>query len=129
MIRPFHDDDFEAVRGLLLADGWGRRANSEDRLRLIIRSATRAVVAEIEGRVVGFGRCVTDDVSNGYLSMVVVDSDHRRRGIGTAIVETLMGSSDDLTWMLRAGHPGSEAFWAGVGFDRSTIAFERPRRH
>lgn len=128
MIRRYRDSDFDAVRDLLRAEGWGGRADDPDRLRRIIAAATRAVVAEVEGQVVGFGRCITDDVSNGYLSMLIVDASHRRQGLGTAIVEALTGDDESLTWVLRAGHPGSERFWEGIGFRRSEIAFERQRR-
>ena len=128
MIRVYRDEDFDTVRSLLRSEGWGGRADDPERLRQIVDAASRAVVAEVDGEVVGFGRCITDDVSNGYPSMLVVDTVHRRQGLGTAIVEALMGDDDSLTWVLRAGHPGSERFWEGIGFTRSSIAFERPRR-
>jgi len=43
------------------------------------------------------------------------------------IVDALMGDDDRLTWVLRAGHPGSDGFWEAIGFRRSEIAFERQR--
>ena len=112
---------------MLQAEGWGGRTDTR-RLEEIIGAADRTVVAVQDGRVIGFGRAVTDGVSNGYLSMVVVHPERRRRGIGRAVVERLVGDDDRLTWVLRAGHPGSDRFWSAVGFTRSEIAFERPRR-
>jgi GNAT superfamily N-acetyltransferase len=112
---------------LLLDEGWGSRAEDATRLERVIATATRAIVAEVEGEIVGFGRCISDDESNGYLSMLVVEPTHRRRGIGRLIVESLMGDDPGMTWMLRAGRPGSERFWEAVGFRRSRTAFERPR--
>lgn len=128
MIRAFRPEDLEPVQALLAAEGWGRRAQDPTRLRQIVEAATRALVVEVDGQVVGFGRCVTDAVSNGYLSMVVVDASHRRRGLGRELVDALTGSDPALTWVLRAGHPGSEPFWEALGFRRSAIAFERQRR-
>ena len=126
MIRPATDDDVAAISSLLRTEGWGPRAEP-DRLASAVASATRAVVADIEGEVVGFGRCVSDDTSNGYLSMLVVASHHRRRGIGRSIVEALTGDDPRITWVLRAGHPGSDGFWEALGFRRSEIAYERVR--
>jgi len=127
MIRPWTPADTDAVRDLLLAGGWGDRVRDSARLGRTIAAATRAVVAEEDGRVIGFGRCVTDDASNGYLSLVVVDPAHRRRGFGTAIVDALIGSNPEVTWVLRAGQPGSAGFWESLGFVRSEIAYERVR--
>ena len=70
---------------------------------------------------------MTDDTSNGYLSMIVVAAHQRRRGIGRSIVEALTGDDPRITWVLRAGHPGSGGFWEALGFLRSEIAYERVR--
>jgi hypothetical protein len=61
MIRPATPADLDGIRDLLLAEGWGARVEDPQRLRRIVESATRAVVADEDGEVVGFGRCVTDD--------------------------------------------------------------------
>ncbi len=128
MIRAYAPSDLDRVRELLVAEGWGARAEDAERLRRIIEHATSAVVAEVDGRVVGFGRCLTDGVSNGYISMLVVDPEHRRRGIGRALVEALIPDDPTLSWVLRAGRTGSEKFWEAMGFRKSEIAYERPRR-
>lgn len=127
MIRSARSDDVAAISALLVAEGWGARAEP-DRLVEAIDAATRAVVAEENGEIVGFGRCITDDVSNGYLSMVMVAPARRHRGIGTAIVDALTGEDPRITWVLRAGHRGSDGFWEAIGFRRSEIAYERLRR-
>lgn len=127
MIRSFRSDDLEPVRALLLGSGWRGRAEDPERLGAIIDAATTALVAEVDGIVVGFVRAVTDGVSNGYVSMLVVSPEHRRRGIGRALVSTLIGDDTRITWVLRAGIAESVPFWEAMGFRRSEIAFERPR--
>lgn len=127
MIRDWEPSDLEGVRTLLIKEGWGHRAEDPVTLERVIASATRASVAEVDGAIVGFGRCITDATSNGYLSMIVVAGNHRRRGIGTAIVASLTGSDRNITWVLRAGREGTERFWESVGFQRSAVAFEMRR--
>jgi ribosomal protein S18 acetylase RimI-like enzyme len=127
VIRPATAADLEGIRDLLLAEGWGARVEDPQRLRRIVESATRAVVADEDGEVVGFGRCVTDDTSTGYLSMVVVDPRHRRRGMGRALVAAMTGDDPQITWLLRAGREGSDRFWEGLGFRRFATAYERVR--
>ncbi|WP_309957949.1 MULTISPECIES: GNAT family N-acetyltransferase [Variovorax] len=42
--------------------------------------------------MVGFARAITDGIATGTCPWVVVAESHRRRGIGQALVERLVGS-------------------------------------
>jgi N-acetylglutamate synthase-like GNAT family acetyltransferase len=86
------------------------------------------VVAVADDEIVGCARAITDGISNGYVSMVVVAEPHRRRGIGQALVERLIGSESNITWVLRAGRTGAAEFFAQLGFSASSTAMERSRR-
>jgi XTP/dITP diphosphohydrolase len=123
--RPAGEAEAVPVRELLLANGWAERAANVEMVVGYIRGATRTVTAWHGSRLVGFARAITDDVANGYLSMVVVDEAYRRRGIGTRLVRMLMGDDERITWVLRAG--SGEPFWKALGFAPSTIAYERVR--
>jgi ribosomal protein S18 acetylase RimI-like enzyme len=128
--RPIRPTDFERVRQLLTDVGWGSRVEDQGRFAQMMRGATRTVALD-GGRVVGFGRALTDGASNGYISTLAVAPDCRRLGIGTGLVQRLMdvqAPPGQLTWVLRAGH-GSEEFWRRLGFARSQCAMELPRRY
>jgi ribosomal protein S18 acetylase RimI-like enzyme len=98
-----------------------------DLLAALVAASQIAEVAVIQGRVVGFVRGITDGLSNGYLSMVVVAPGHRGQGIGRRLVEHAIGTRPQLTWVLRAGREGASAFFARLGFEPSSIAIERRR--
>lgn len=129
LVRPFVPSDLEEVHRLLASSGWSHRIPDAHYLARLIAASQRVVVAEIDGRVVGFARAITDGISNGYLSMVVVAPNVRKQGVGRALAEEIMQGDDEaITWVLRAGREGADAFFASLGFVDSTVAMERRRR-
>jgi ribosomal protein S18 acetylase RimI-like enzyme len=127
-IRAVEPHEVELVRLFLCANGWEHRVEGPAEFaRLIQASQQTAVAVNLAGQVVGFARAITDGISNGYLSMVVVASTQRRQGVGRLLVEHVMGSNPGITWVLRAGREGATEFFASLGFSVSTIAMEKPR--
>ena len=126
-VRDMLPAEAESVRRFLGQNGWEHRTGSSEYFAQLVRNSQRAAVALEGEQIIGFARGITDGLSNGYLSMVVVDGEHRRRGVGRALVEHIMGDNPDITWVLRAGREGAEAFFTGLGFEISVIAMERPR--
>ena len=127
-VRSTTASDVAAIHRLLLTHGWAHRVGEVEELGRLIAASQRAVVAVADGEVVGFARAITDGISNGYVSMVVVAGPYRRRGVGQALVERLIGAEPHITWVLRAGREGAAGFFAKLGFSASTTAMERPRR-
>jgi len=130
-VRAIQPPEYEAARRLLLAGGWNdHRVSDRGSFALLLERSQACLVALVDGQVVGFARALTDGLSNGYISMVVVAEAYRRRGIGTTLVRAVMGGDSNITWVLRAGREGVAGFYEKLGFVPSQVAMERPRaRH
>ncbi len=128
IVRDLIPAELPAVHQLLCENGWAHRVGSLPEFELLIAASQRTAVAtSASGKVIGFARGITDGISNGYLSMVVVAAAHRRQGVGQALVRHVMGTNTNITWVLRAGREGADAFFSSLGFSVSTVAMERSR--
>lgn len=127
-IRTVERSEYEAVRAFLSAAGWSHRVGDAARFAALLDNSQRKLLAACDGVVVGFARAITDEISNGYLSMLAVDPVHRGRGLGRLLVEAITAGDPGITWVLRAGRNESVDFFQHVGFRRSTCAWERMRQ-
>jgi uncharacterized protein YhfF/GNAT superfamily N-acetyltransferase len=128
LVRPIRAAEHESARQLLATNGWGARITDPQRFGALLRGSTLSLVALDGVQVIGFLRALSDGLSNGYLSMVVVAESHRGRGVGSTLVRAAMDDRPEVTWVLRAGRDGVAGFYEKLGFQRSTVAMERPRQ-
>lgn len=126
-IRDIQAFEIEPVRQFLTENGWAHRLGTAEQFAQLLANSQRAAIAVQENQVVGFARGITDGLSNGYLSMVVVSPTHRGQGIGRALVSHVIGTNPNITWVLRAGREGAFGFFSALGFSVSPVAMERQR--
>ncbi len=125
LVRAIEPSEHEAARCLLLAAGWDRAVSNLQEFQALLAASQVALVAVRDGPVLGFVLAITDGLTNGYISMVVVAPEHRGQGVGSALVRAAMGESRRMTWVLRASDDGAITFYKKLGFTQSAVALER----
>lgn len=75
------------------------------------------VFAYRAGRLVGFGRALSDGVYQAAFYDIAVVPDHQKQGIGRAVVQALLARVTGCTVILYAA-PGKEAFYQSLGLRR-----------
>jgi GNAT superfamily N-acetyltransferase len=81
--------DLDVVHGFLTTAYWCRGIPRDVVARGVANSIPFSV--HLDDRQVGFARAVTDRATFAYLADVFVAEDHRGRGLGGWIVETVLG--------------------------------------
>jgi ribosomal protein S18 acetylase RimI-like enzyme len=83
----FEERHLAGVMRLAADEGWPSLSSDESRARRALTApGVRTVVALDGDEVVGFAHALTDGETTAYLSVLVVDTAHRRRGIGRQLV-------------------------------------------
>jgi len=108
-IRAITDDRFGP-------DRIGRVADEDDRVAVVAEDTTAKGDAEGEPTVAGYAEAVIDDAGDGEIRWLVVDPEHRGRGIGTRLFETVTealhdeGVVDPRATTLQANQEGHQFF-------------------
>ncbi len=103
-----------------LAGWWGEtdQADDEKLISGIVANSFCFVVVELDERIIGIGRSISDGVSDAYIQDVTVHPDFRGQGIGKGIINTLLGflREHGLQWIGLISEPGYELFYQNLGF-------------
>jgi GNAT superfamily N-acetyltransferase len=94
-IRPLVEEDIEAGVGLSMQAGWNHGA--ADWRRLLALWPGQCLVGDVAGRVVASGTLATyasDGGLVGWVGLILVDEEHRRRGLGTRMMAAVLDEAD-----------------------------------
>lgn len=75
-----------------------------------------------DDRLVGAGRAVADGLDCSYIADVAVHPDHQGVGLGTALISRLVSLSQGHKKIILYANPGTEGFYAKLGFHRMNTA-------
>jgi len=108
-IRAITDDRFDP-------DRIGRVANADDRVAVVAEDTTAQGDGEGDPAVAGYAEAVVEDQGAGEIRWLFVDPEHRGRGIGTELFETVSdrlreeGVDDPRAATLQANQEGHQFF-------------------
>lgn len=89
IIRPYREADFPAVHDLNKQEQWSNLVAKERDTRLAWANSSVAVVAELDGKVVGCLRGLTDGFVSLYICELLVSENNRKSGIGKKLMQSV----------------------------------------
>lgn len=95
----------ERIWSLLKECFWSKNIPIEYVDRFILHSLCFGIYQANGNQLVGFGRVISDFTTYAYMADIIIDPNHRRKGLGRALVKKIL-SHPDLqglkTWALRS---------------------------
>ncbi len=110
-VAPPSDD----LRRLLAHTSWAANRTEAD-IAARIQCTPLFVVARDGATTIGFGRALTDGTYRALLDDIVVAEDRRGRGIGAAIVESLLRELADVEEVVLNTEESLRGFYERLGF-------------
>ena len=107
--------DWAAAKAALAADDFDN-GRSSDALRRSFEQSQHVAFAWDDDALVAMARLLSDGVCNAYLVDLWTKSTHRRRGIGSTVVRSLLARVPGQHVGLQTGDMG--AFYAALGFEQ-----------
>ncbi|GAB2693769.1 GNAT family N-acetyltransferase [Paenibacillus thermoaerophilus] len=116
--------DLEAICRLLAGSYW---AASRPRERIVasIRNSLCFGAYAPDGRQVGFLRVVTDKATFGWVCDVIVDPEHRGRGIGKRLLAAMLDHPELQGVYLTLGTRDAHGLYEQFGFTRRELMERR----
>lgn len=101
--------------------GWSNYTRAPEMLRRAYENSLCALGAYEDGRLVGIIRAVGDGASVVFIQDLLVLSEYRRRGVGTALVRALAERYPEVYQfeLLSDDTEGNAAFYSSLGFSRA----------
>jgi len=107
--------EWDAVRSILKSVGMGHHAPEAH--RRAFEASYAKVFVYTDGRLIGFGRAISDGQYQAAVYDCAVLEDFQGKGIGRLIMEEIMGRISHCNTILYAS-PGKEGFYGKHGFRR-----------
>jgi GNAT superfamily N-acetyltransferase len=112
--------DFDELARLYRAAPLGDKPR--EALRTVFGNSMFRVFVYSGGRLAGAARALADGIDCSYIADVAVHPDHQGHGLGKAIIRKLAGLSSGHKKIILYARPGTEGFYASLGFLRMNTA-------
>lgn len=111
----------EELKALYNDAGWTLYTKDIDRLNEAVANSLLTVTARSDGKLVGLIRCVGDGKTIVYIQDILVLRDHRRSGIGTRLVESVLKKFEDVRQIVLLTDDTEEVkeFYRSLGFSEA----------
>ncbi|MBM7644088.1 ribosomal protein S18 acetylase RimI-like enzyme [Scopulibacillus daqui] len=119
----FSQASLDEIREVYRSVGWTKHSN--DIIKQIFEASNVLAFATLNGRIIGFGRAVSDGVFNAAIYDVVVHRDFQNQGIAKKIMTFLLSRLSHISCVHLISTTGNEGFYRNLGLKRAKTGMAR----
>jgi GNAT superfamily N-acetyltransferase len=123
--RDLSKANWQEMKDVYESVGWMK--HSKEIIQQVFEASDVIALAVYNGRIVGFGRALSDGVFNAAIYDVVVHRDFQGHGIGKAIIEDLLEQLKHVSCVHLIATTGKEEFYQKAGLKKLKTAMARYR--
>ena len=101
------------MREVYASVGWANHTN--ERIKQVFEASNVTAIVKANGRIIGFGRAMSDGVFNAAIYDIVVHRDYQGMGVASAIMKNLLEQLKDISCVHLLSTTGNEGFYRQFG--------------
>ncbi|MEK5521770.1 GNAT family N-acetyltransferase [Heyndrickxia sporothermodurans] len=121
--NDFSKVNLEEMKEIYSSVGWTK--HSEEIIKQVFEASNVLAFVTVNGRIVGFGRAMSDGVFNAAIYDVVVHPDFQKQGIAKQIMQYLLDELSDVSCVHLISTTGNEGFYKRLGLKKLKTGMAR----
>ncbi|MED3654599.1 GNAT family N-acetyltransferase [Heyndrickxia sporothermodurans] len=119
----FSKVNLEEMKEIYTSVGWTK--HSEEIIKQVFEASNVLAFVTVNGRVIGFGRGMSDGVFNAAIYDVIVHPDFQKQGIAKQIMEYLLDKLSNVSCVHLISTTGNEGFYKRLGLKKLKTGMAR----
>jgi ribosomal protein S18 acetylase RimI-like enzyme len=103
--------------------GWTK--HTKEIIKQVFEASNVIALVTVNGRIIGFGRAMTDGVFNAAIYDVIVHTEFQKQGIARQIMEYLLDKLSNVSCVHLISTSGNEDFYKKLGLKRIKTGMAR----
>ncbi|QQZ08806.1 GNAT family N-acetyltransferase [Heyndrickxia vini] len=121
--NDFSKVNLDEMKKIYASVGWTK--HTEEIIKQVFEASNVLAFVTVNGRIVGFGRAMSDGVFNAAIYDVVVHPDFQKQGIAKQIMQYLLEKLSDVSCVHLISTTGNEGFYKKLGLKRIKTGMAR----
>ena len=119
----FSKVNLEEMKEIYSSVGWTK--HTKEIIKQVFEASNVIALVTVNGRIIGFGRAMTDGVFNAAIYDVIVHTEFQKQGIARKIMEYLLEKLSNVSCVHLISTTGNEDFYKKLGLKRIKTGMAR----
>jgi ribosomal protein S18 acetylase RimI-like enzyme len=119
----FSKVNLDEMKEIYSSVGWTK--HTKEIIKQVFEASNVIALVTVNGRIIGFGRAMTDGVFNAAIYDVIVHPEFQKQGIARQIMEYLLDKLSNISCVHLISTSGNEDFYKKLGLKRIKTGMAR----